>query len=353
MSETAKSRNQTVDILRGIAMLMVVLGHTMTGCTVNSWDSILFNVIWTLQMPLFILISGYVTRYSKSVLSFKSYGKFVWKRTLAYLLPWVVWTFVIRGIIFQQHGYLDIKNLPYHMDSGYWFLFTVWTISMIFGFSQLISEKICLNKNKFVRIAVLAISYVLGMGILGGIGLVMGLSFCCIKLTLYYMPFYFIGYLFGQLQPEIDILKCGKSLLEIAVAACLVVWLALMQRYNFYEIGNSGFCIILRAIASLSGCIAVCGLVSKLIPQNRPKMGGGPPAVCRCPFIGNIPDTLHASVDDESPGASSVRRTAGRAVGSTELCGNHECSHSNYSSSKYEPSAENSIVWKVFLTWVG
>lgn len=275
MSETAKSRNQTVDILRGIAMLMVVLGHTMTGCTVNSWDSILFNVIWTLQMPLFILISGYVTRYSKSVLSFKSYGKFVWKRTLAYLLPWVVWTFVIRGIIFQQHGYLDIKNLPYHMDSGYWFLFTVWTISMIFGFSQLISEKICLNKNKFVRIAVLAISYVLGMGILGGIGRVMGLSFCCIKLTLYYMPFYFIGYLFGQLQPEIDILKCGKSLLEIAVAACLVVWLALMQRYNFYEIGNSGFCIILRAIASLSGCIAVCGLVSKLIPQNRPKMGGG------------------------------------------------------------------------------
>ena len=31
-----KERNQFVDIMRGIAMLLVVLGHTMTGCTVDS-----------------------------------------------------------------------------------------------------------------------------------------------------------------------------------------------------------------------------------------------------------------------------------------------------------------------------
>ncbi|HIW50637.1 MAG TPA: acyltransferase family protein [Candidatus Blautia intestinavium] len=65
----SKQRNQTIDILRGIAMLLVVLGHTMTGCTVNSQDSFLFNVIWTLQMPLFILISGYVTKYSRPIVN--------------------------------------------------------------------------------------------------------------------------------------------------------------------------------------------------------------------------------------------------------------------------------------------
>lgn len=31
-----KERNQFVDVMRGIAMLLVVLGHTMTGCTVDS-----------------------------------------------------------------------------------------------------------------------------------------------------------------------------------------------------------------------------------------------------------------------------------------------------------------------------
>ena len=354
MDEATKSRNQAVDILRGIAMLMVVLGHTMTGCTVNSQESFLFNVIWTLQMPLFILISGYVTRYSHPILSFKSYGRFIWKRTLAYLLPWVVWTFVIRGVIFQQSGYLDTKYVFYNMDAGYWFLFTIWTISMIFGASQIVSEKLCSNKSKFVRIATLAVLYVFGMGILAGTGIIMGLSFCCIKLTLYYMPFYFAGYLFGQVQSDIEKLKCGKSILEVTVAVCLVVWLVLMQRYSFYEIGDSGFGIILRATASLCGCIAVCGLVTMLIFNSRRILrGGDTPTVCRCALVGNLHDTLSAFVDGESTGASDVQHIAGCAVGSTELCNNGGCCHSNHCDGQHEQSAQKRIVWQNFLAWIG
>ena len=55
MQAKADNRNQFVDIMRGIAMLLVVLGHSMTGCTVDSQRSFLFNIIWSLQMPLFIL----------------------------------------------------------------------------------------------------------------------------------------------------------------------------------------------------------------------------------------------------------------------------------------------------------
>ena len=45
MQAKAENRNQFVDIMRGIAMLLVVLGHTMTGCTVDSQKSFLFNII--------------------------------------------------------------------------------------------------------------------------------------------------------------------------------------------------------------------------------------------------------------------------------------------------------------------
>ena len=55
-------RNKIVDIIRGFAMLLVVLGHTLSGSTANFNDTFLFQVIWTLQMPLFIIISGYVTK---------------------------------------------------------------------------------------------------------------------------------------------------------------------------------------------------------------------------------------------------------------------------------------------------
>ena len=79
-----KDRNQFVDIMRGIAMLLVVLGHTMTGCTVDSQQSLLFNIVWSLQMPLFILISGYVTKYSCTIWNVKGLFKYIKRRTVAY-----------------------------------------------------------------------------------------------------------------------------------------------------------------------------------------------------------------------------------------------------------------------------
>ena len=39
----------------------------MTGCTVGAEESFLFNIVWSLQMPMFILISGYVTKYRLDV----------------------------------------------------------------------------------------------------------------------------------------------------------------------------------------------------------------------------------------------------------------------------------------------
>ncbi|MBO7520241.1 MAG: acyltransferase family protein, partial [Clostridia bacterium] len=86
-----KERNRFVDIMRGVAMLLVVLGHTMTGSTENSENTFIFGIVWSLQMPLFILISGYVTRYSREIVSLKDLFKFFLKRTTAYLLPFAVW----------------------------------------------------------------------------------------------------------------------------------------------------------------------------------------------------------------------------------------------------------------------
>ena len=135
-----KERNQFVDIMRGVAMLLVVLGHTMTGSTANAQTSFLYNVIWSLQMPLFILISGYVTRYSREISKFGDLMSFIWKRTLSYLLPFAVWSFLIRGFILRQSVFFDFKYMLWHIDSGYWFLITIWTISVVFGISSLVSS---------------------------------------------------------------------------------------------------------------------------------------------------------------------------------------------------------------------
>lgn len=259
-----KERNQFVDIMRGIAMLLVVLGHTMTGCTVDSQKSFVFNIVWSLQMPLFILISGYVTKYSRSICDGKGLWKYVKRRTIAYMLPWVVWSFLVRGLIFGQKEFFDIKMLLWNMDSGYWFLATIWTISMIFGAASYLAERIG-KSGKARKQVTLLLCYLMGMGLLVGIGMVMGLSFFAIKLTLYYMPFYYAGYLYGQIDDKLLSADKGKKVIDRCVAVCFAIWLFVILRVSLYEMSDGGTAIVLRAATSLAGCIAVCGLCSGIL----------------------------------------------------------------------------------------
>lgn len=274
MAEQIKSRNQTVDILRGIAMLLVVLGHTMTGCTIGAEESFLFNIVWSLQMPLFVLISGYVTKYSRNIEDASGLWKYVKKRTVAYMLPWLVWSLLVRGVILGQYNFLNIKWLLWHMDTGYWFLATIWTISMIFGLSTFFAGK--LSKGKEIKNKIFTLLfYVIGMAGLAAVGLVLGLSFFAIKLTLYYMPFYFAGYLYGQYRERILNTKWGKQAVDAVVAVCFVTWLAIMTRYYIYALPDSVMAIALRIISSMSGCIAVCGLCKGLFSNVSARSVGG------------------------------------------------------------------------------
>ena len=111
------------------------------------------------------------------------------------------------------------------------------------------------------------------MALLAAVGLALGLSFFCIKLTLYYMPFYFAGYIYGKFQDKINEKPKGRWLTQIVVAASLFAWLAIILRISLYSISDSGMGILVRAFASLTGCIAVCGLCSTLFGKNR--IGGG------------------------------------------------------------------------------
>ena len=260
-----KERNRFVDIMRGVAMLLVVLGHTMTGSTENSENTFIFGIVWSLQMPLFILISGYVTRYSREIVSLKDLFKFFLKRTTAYLLPFAVWSFLIRGVILNQKVFLDIKYMLWHVDSGYWFLITIWTISVVFGISNYISS---FAKRPILKRLILVTVYVCGMAALGIIGKFAGMSFLGIKLTLYYMPFYLAGWLYGQYRDKIFALSAGKTAVDIIIAVSLAIWVFCLIRFNLFTMADSGLNIIIRATASLLGCIAVCGLLKGVFSEK-------------------------------------------------------------------------------------
>lgn len=261
-----QNRNITIDVVRGFAMLLVVLGHTISGTVKEYSESLLFQAIWTLQMPLFIVISGYVTRYSSQLVDSGGLWKFIKKRTLAYLLPWGVWTIVVRGLIFGQSNMLNIKDLLWHMDNGYWFLVTIWTISMIYGISDLLSNKWFKER----KMNVFAHLFFCGIGLMGlaVVGCLIGLDFFAIKLTIYYLPIYLLGYMYGQIQNWVMERANGKCFINIIIVVSLALWLAAIKRFDFFAGGDNLMMIIGRFITSSLGCIAVIGLFINI-------MGGG------------------------------------------------------------------------------
>lgn len=316
MQAKTENRNQFVDIMRGIAMLLVVLGHTMTECTVDSQKSFIFNIIWSLQMPLFILISGYVTKYSRPISNSKGLWKYVKRRTVAYMLPWAVWSFLVRGIIFGEDDFLNVKHLLWNMDSGYWFLATIWTISMIFGIASFVAERLS-KENLLKRQIVLLGFYLVGMILLVGIGAILGLSFFAIKLTLYYMPFYYAGFLYGQFDDRMKESEIGKKIIDSVVAICFVVWLFIILRISLYEMSDGGSAIILRAATSLSGCIAVCGLCKGIFSS---KIGGGYSCMGRRILVGSVSHALSAAQFDPARQGTDAVQPNGAEPASGQLC---------------------------------
>ena len=80
-----------IDQLKGIAILLVVLGHVI-GYN-NCEDSFLWRFIYSFHMPLFMFISGYVAQMTFRI------ERFGWNETISFLikklrtllLPMVTW----------------------------------------------------------------------------------------------------------------------------------------------------------------------------------------------------------------------------------------------------------------------
>lgn len=136
------SRNESIDILRGLAALMVVFFHTLQRFP-HASDNLLFHLCFSVQIPLFILISGYTTSFSQPITNLASLWKHLKKRLLVLLLPWAVWSLISYWLFHSGIGISEYaKATAYHMESAYWFLFTLWVIDIIHGFASLLSNRI-------------------------------------------------------------------------------------------------------------------------------------------------------------------------------------------------------------------
>lgn len=126
-----KERNESLDCLKGIAILLVMFGHVQVHNHMT--DPYLYDVIKSLQMPLFFLVSGYLTGKGTKIQSVEQFSVRMKKRAVAYLLPFFSWL-VVQHLTYVPRA---LKTVLFRLDYGLWFLMTLFLFTLLAYVAQL------------------------------------------------------------------------------------------------------------------------------------------------------------------------------------------------------------------------
>lgn len=135
-------RIESFDVLKGIAILMVVMGHVITYGVYRIDSSVVFRLIGTVHMPLFFFISGYFTvREKEGRLALPG----LWKRFRQLIIPMVIVTTL--WIYYYPHSGLQklltctFAGLWSNLwKNGYWFTWVLFAVIALYGGAAWVSR---------------------------------------------------------------------------------------------------------------------------------------------------------------------------------------------------------------------
>lgn len=205
-SSVPKIRIEWIDSFKGLLAFLVILGHALQMGLGNDaiGNDYTFNLIYSVHMPAFVAISGFLV-YRNHV-SY-TYFKYVKKRLLMLMIPFVVWTF----LFYLHEGVYTIEALLHYIvypESAYWFLWTLFIICGLFEFTRKISisanipEEILIGVTALILVAVMVLKDIRIFGY-------------------QYISWYFLFYCIGYFIRKYDILIKNKGLL----LGGTIVWL--------------------------------------------------------------------------------------------------------------------------------
>lgn len=241
--------------------MLVVLGHTFE-YSVSDWNhNILQNLIWAVQMPGFMLVSGYFS--FREVGNFRKLISNYRKSVERYLLPFLSWFVLVSVLLLGEHERNLLKglgSLVWRVDSGLWFIWVVFVLSLVMGLCNLVQGKV----NGFVK-QLVAVAMTVGgnYGILLVLAKLTSVNFLGIKFILYYGLFYGLGWLIRWTQAFWE--KQKMFFYDALVFICICVFAAIAFNVNLYLIEDNWVGIALRFIAGATGSFVIYYVVKKLV----------------------------------------------------------------------------------------
>ena len=252
-----KQRNDSIDAIKGIAIILVMIGHVFVHNHME--DGYVYDFIKAVQMPLFMIISGYLCGQSRKIVNIKTYGTLLVKRAVAYLVPFFAWlTFMHLDNLIEAY-----KIIWFQVDYGLWFLSVLFVLTVMVYTAQLVTGKV---KEKTP-----ILSEFLFWAVYGGFCIVLvvqiltGNTFLSPYLTIIYVPFYMLGYVAGNYgkkffcwnQTEEGKIDCKKNPVIQGMMICAAIGFLYLVVTKYLNSMETKMDVLVQMLASVLGSAAI------------------------------------------------------------------------------------------------
>lgn len=226
--DAAPNHYVQIDALKGIAIFLVVLGHSIIEYPIDLHQNAVCNFIFRwlsgVHMPLFFLISGFCFSYRGE------YKPFIFKKIKRILIPYLAFNlidmfprFLFPDLVNRSRGIGDSIQRILLEGGEYWFLYVLFLIFLIY---PLLDRWIA--DNQYLSLGMLPLLLVLNFAC-------RGISVFLVDRVFYYLFYFTIGIIlkktFGKALFDKKINK-GKTAAAIALLAA--VWLVLIALRKAY-----------------------------------------------------------------------------------------------------------------------
>lgn len=236
MGEIEK-RSAYLDIVKAFAIICVGGGHCIQYGSGNAFlvnklyfDNIIFKIIYSFHMPLFMLISGYLFAFSINKRKWSSHIAYRLKTLVVPILIWSIIPFALSLmnlyyysesisllIVVKEYVYISLRNL--------WFLWAIFLCSFV-----VIIVHHFFKDSIFIYILGLLLTFFISDALIYA-----GYKFM--------YPFFLIGYFYNLKNGKEKYKRIYQKNISLVIIGVVFVGLLFLYEYESY-IYTSGYCII-------------------------------------------------------------------------------------------------------------
>ena len=264
-----KKRNELLDIMRGIGIILVVFGHAIVPEIRNNSGVYknIYEYIYLFHMPLFFFISGYVFEINKN--KYNSKKKFLIRKAKLLIIPYLFFSLMSYAVILTCLNLNNIKDIL--INNGY----------KVYGIKRTIIQILLCYNNIDKHIWYI---YVLFFVFCINIFCKEKGYFCCIMsigIWIFIQVFHINEYIPATLEQLLKGLmfftigRQSNGILEkyinnrlINICNLLTFLFECVYIVNCSEYISHFISVLLRIIVALQGIVLICA-ISKIISRNK------------------------------------------------------------------------------------